>query len=120
MSLKSKKLKTPTIVNIYNFIRKTVYPSGEFVEDDFKTIIYQLEILKQYGLPATYALKYDALIDKRFSDLIKESIDEYDEVGVWLEIDKQLAEKAGVKWKGKTPVDDHVNIGYSLGYSKED
>ncbi|MDU1566973.1 MAG: FN3 associated domain-containing protein [Clostridium sp.] len=120
MSLTSKKLKTPTIVNIYNFIRKTVYPSGEFVEDDFKTIIYQLEILKQYGLPATYALKYDALIDKRFSDLIKESIDEYDEVGVWWEIDKQLAEKAGVKWKGKTPVDDHVNIGYSLGYSKED
>lgn len=120
MSLTSKNLKMPTIVNIYNFIRKTVYPSGEFVEDDFKTIIYQLEILKQYGLPATYALKYDALIDKRFSNLIKESIDEYDEVGVWWEIDKQLAEKAGVKWKGKTPVDDHVNIGYSLGYSKED
>lgn len=120
MSLTSKNLNMPTIVNIYNFIRKTVYPSGEFVEDDFKTIIYQLEILKQYGLPATYALKYDALIDKRFSNLIKESIDEYDEVGVWWEIDKQLAEKAGVKWKGKTPVDDHVNIGYSLGYSKED
>lgn len=119
MSLTSKKLKTPTIVNIYNFIRKTVYPSGEFIEDDFKTIIYQLEILKQYGLPATYALKYDALIDKRFSDLIKESIDEYDEVGVWWEIDKQLATKAGVKWKGQTPVDDHVNKGYSLGYSKE-
>lgn len=120
MDLISKKIKTPAIVNIYNFIRKTVYPSGEFVEDDLKTVLYQLEILKQYNLPATYALKYDALIDKRFSELIKEYVDDYDEVGVWWEIDKQLAEKAGVKWKGKTPVDDHVNIGYSLGYSKED
>lgn len=114
------KTKAPSIVNIYNFIRKTVYPSGEFVQDDFQTIVYQLEILKQYGLPATYALKYDALIDKRFSDLIKNSIDEYDEVGVWWEIDEQLAKKSGVRWKGTTPVDDHVNIGYSLGYSKED
>ncbi len=114
------EIKAPTIVNIYNFIRKTVYPSGEFVYDDFKTIIHQLEILKEYGLPATYALKYDALIDERFSNLIKESIDDYDEVGIWWEIDKQLAEKSGVKWKGNTPVDDHVNIGYSLGYSRED
>ncbi|MDV4150719.1 chitobiase/beta-hexosaminidase C-terminal domain-containing protein [Clostridium sp. AL.422] len=120
MDLTSKNLNTPTIVNIYNFIRKTVYPSGEFVEDDLKTVLYQLEILKQYGLPATYALKYDALMDKRYSELIKEYVDDYDEVGVWWEVDKQLAEKAGVKWKGKTPVDDHVNIGYSLGYSKED
>ncbi|GAB6168302.1 hypothetical protein JCM1393_07620 [Clostridium carnis] len=59
-------------------------------------------------------------MDERYSNLIKNSIDEYDEVGVWWEIDKNLAEKAGVKWRGETPVDDHVNIGYSLGYSKED
>lgn len=117
---KSKLEDTPTIVNIYNFIRKTVYPSGEFVQDDFDTVVYQMEILKQYGLPATYALKYDALIDEKFSKLILENIDEYDEVGVWWEIDKQLAEKSGVKWKGKTPVDDHVDIGYSLGYKPEE
>ena len=30
------KVKSPTIINIYNFIRKTVYPSGEFVQDDFE------------------------------------------------------------------------------------
>lgn len=73
--------ETPTIVNIYNFIRKTVYPSGEFVQDDFDTVVYQIEILKQYGLPSTYALKYDVLMDNRFSNLIIENIDEYDEAG---------------------------------------
>ncbi|MGL4572438.1 MAG: chitobiase/beta-hexosaminidase C-terminal domain-containing protein [Clostridium sp.] len=117
---KVRNKRAPAIVNIYNFIRKTVYPSGEFVQDDFDTVMYQMEILKQYGLPATYALKYDALIDERFSNLIKNNIDEYDEVAAWWEIDENLAFKANVKWKGNTPVDDHVNIGYSLGYSKED
>lgn len=111
---------SPRIVNIYNFIRKTVYPSGEFIQDDLDTVLYQIEILKRYGLPATYALKYDALMDSRFSNLIKENIDEFDEVAAWFEVDETLAKKANVKWKGKTPVDDHVNIGYSLGYSKED
>ncbi|MEG1287386.1 MAG: hypothetical protein RSD13_04975, partial [Clostridium sp.] len=67
--------ETPAIVNIYNFIRKTVYPSGEFVQDDFDTVAYQMEILKQYGLPGTYALKYDALMDIRFSKLIIENVD---------------------------------------------
>lgn len=109
-----------TIVNIYNFIRKTVYPSGEFVEDDFQTVIQEIELIKQYGFPATYALKHDALIDQRFSGIIKESIDEYDEVGAWWEITEELATRAGVKWKGETPIDDHVDKGYSLGYSKED
>ena len=111
---------SPRIVNIYNFIRKTVYPSGEFIQDDLDTVLYQIEILKRYGLPATYALKYDALMDSRFTNLIKENIDEFDEVAAWFEVDETLANKANVKWKGKTPVDDHVNIGYSLGYSKED
>lgn len=112
--------RAPTIVNIYNFIRKTVYPSGEFVKDDFDTVLYQMETLKRYNLPATYALKYDALMDEKYSNLIKENIDDYDEVAVWWEIDETLAKKSNVEWKGKTPVDDHVNIGYSLGYKPED
>lgn len=115
-----RKKKNPAVINIYNFIRKTVYPSGEFIQDDFETVLYQIETINQYGLPATYALKYDALMDSRYSNLIKENLNEYDEVGAWWEIDKQLAEKAGVTWKGKTPVDDHVNIGYSLGYEPEE
>ena len=115
-----KKKNNITIVNIYNFIRKTVYPSGEFVEDDFQTVVREIELIKQYGFPATYALKHDALMDERFVNLIKESIDEYDEVGAWFEITEELAKKAGVKWKGETPIDDHVHRGYSLGYSPED
>lgn len=120
IKFEGKKNNNLTIVNIYNFIRKTVYPSGEFVEDDFQTVVQEIELIKQYGFPATYALKHDALMDERFTNLIKSSLDEYDEVGAWWEITEELARRAGVKWKGKTPIDDHVHIGYSLGYSPED
>ena len=106
-----KKKNNITIVNIYNFIRKTVYPSGEFVEDDFQTVVREIELIKQYGFPATYALKHDALMDERFVNLIKESIDEYDEVGAWFEITEELAKKAGVKWKVETPIYYHVHSG---------
>lgn len=115
-----KRKDNLTIVNIYNFIRKTVYPSGEFVKDDFQTVVKEIELIKQYGFPATYALKHDALMDSRFTDLIKESIDEYDEVGAWWEVTEELATKSGVVWKGETPIDDHVDKGYSLGYTPED
>lgn len=120
IKFEKKKKNNLTIVNIYNFIRKTVYPSGEFVQDDFQTVVQEIELIKQYGFPATYALKHDALMDERFVNLIKESIDEYDEVGAWWEITEELANKAGVIWKGETPIDDHVDKGYSLGYSPED
>ena len=120
IKFEKNKKNNITIVNIYNFIRKTVYPSGEFVEDDFQTVVKEIELIKQYGFPATYALKYDALMDDRFVRLLKESLDEYDEVGAWFEVTEDLAKKAKINWKGNTPIDDHVNIGYSLGYTKEE
>lgn len=111
-----------TIVNIYNFIRKSIYADGEFVQEDFDTVKNQIEILKQYELPSTYAIKYDALMDQCYVDLIKQNIDEYDEVGVWWEITKDIADKANVKWKGKNSdkIDLNVKVGYSLAYTAEE
>lgn len=109
-----------TMVNIYNFIRKTVYPSGEYVEEELQTVLYEIEEVKKYGFPATYALKYDALMDENYTQLLKDNLDECDEIGCWWEIDQTLAEKASVKWKGQTVVDDHVNKGYSLAYTQEE
>ena len=108
------------IVNIYNFIRKTVYPSGQFVKEELETVLYEIEETKRYGFSATYALKYDALMDENYVALLKDNLDEFDEIACWWEIDESLASKASVKWKGETPVDDHVNKGYSLAYTKEE
>lgn len=113
-------MKHVAIVNIYNFIRKTVYPSGQFVKEELETVLYEIEETKRYGFPATYALKYDALMDENYVKLLKDNLDEFDEIACWWEIDESLASKASVKWKGETPVDDHVNKGYSLAYTKEE
>lgn len=112
--------KNIAIVNIYNFIRKTVYPSGEFVAEELETVLYEIEEVKRYGFPATYALKYDALMDENYIKLLNENLDENDEIGCWWEIDQTLANKAFVAWKGANVVDDHVNKGYSLAYTPEE
>ncbi|MGL4449956.1 MAG: chitobiase/beta-hexosaminidase C-terminal domain-containing protein [Sarcina sp.] len=108
------------IVNIYNFIRKTVYPSGIAAKEELDTVLYEIEEVKRQGFSGTYALKYDALMDERYVSLLKENLDEVDEIGFWFEVDESLAKKAGVRWKGSTPVDDHVNKGYSLAYNNEE
>lgn len=112
--------KNIALVNIYNFIRKTVYPSGEFVEEELETVLFEIEEVKRYGFPATYALKYDALMDENYVQLLQENLDEDDEIACWWEIDQTLAQKAGVVWRGEGVVDDHVNKGYSLSYTQEE
>lgn len=105
------------ITSVFNFIRRTVYPNGRLIQDDIDTVLYEIESVKQRNLKGTYALKYDALMEIKYIEIIKNNTDENDEIACWWEVDKSLAEKAGVKWKAQTPVDDTVNIGYSLAYT---
>lgn len=113
-------MKKQGLVNIYHFIRKSTYNDGIFIQEDFDTLKMEIDILKQYQLPATYALKYDAVMDERYAELIKSTIDEKDEVGAWWEITQEMAEKAGVHWKGCDVIDLHVKAGYSLAYLPEE
>lgn len=113
-------MKKQTLVNIYHFIRKSTYPDGVFTQEDFDTLKNEMLLLKQHQLPATYALKHDALIDERYIELIQSTVDEKDEVGAWWEITKEMANRADVVWKGKDVIDLHVKAGYSLAYSPDE
>lgn len=113
-------MKKQAVVNIYHFIRKSTYEDGIFTEEDFDTLKCEMDILKQHQLPATYALKYDALLDEQYTKLIKSMIDENDEVAAWWEITQEMAEKAGVQWKGRDVIDLNVKAGYSLAYLPEE
>ena len=66
-----KKMKKTVIVNIYNFIRMSHIEPSVFIQDDFETVKNQITLIRQYGFPATYALKYDALTDSRYQELLK-------------------------------------------------
>ena len=89
------KASGPRIVNIYNFVRNSDYRVPNSEEVLYETTRQQIELIKQAGLPATWALQYDALINPRYQKLFKEQLGPKDEIAAWWEIPQPLAEKAG-------------------------
>ena len=116
-------MKKTVIVNIYNFIRRSHVEPSEFILDDFETIRNQLVLMKQYGLPGTYALKYDALMDPHYQALLRDYLDENDEISAWWEIPSELCQRAGIRFNDShndEEFDDRVDSAYSLGYTPEE
>lgn len=109
----------PRIVNIYNFIRNSDFrlPDSEAVL--FDCTRRQIELLKRSGLPATWALQYDALMNPRYQQLLKTELGTNDEIAAWWEIPQALAEKAGLPWRGQHAWDPVANVGFSPGYPPE-
>ena len=110
-------------VNIYNFIRMSHTEPTRFIQDDFDTIREQIITVKQYGFPGTYALKHDALMEPRYQELLKQYLDDGDELSAWWEITRELCERSGVRFRENIPgeeYDDRVDSAYSIGYSPEE
>ncbi len=111
------------IVNIYNFIRMSNSEPSRFIQDDFDAIRNELIHVKQHGFPGTYALKYDALMEPRYQDLLREYLDENDEISAWWEISEPLCRRAGIAFhdtRNEEKYDDRLGSAYSLGYSPEE
>ena len=110
-------------VNIYNFIRMSHTEPSRFIWDDFETLRQEIITVKQYGFPGTYALKYDALMEPRYQALLREWLDEGDEIGAWWEITRELCQRSGVAFRDSAReecYDDRVNSAYSIGYTPEE
>src|SRR5487761_1940325 len=112
--------REPRIVTIYNFVRNSDYrvPNSENVL--YETTRQQIQLLKPTGLPATWALQYDALINPGYQKLFKEQLGAHDEIAAWWEIPQPLAEKAGLKWRGEHEWDSKANVGFSPGYTPDE
>lgn len=111
------------IVNIYNFLRMSHTEPSRFIPDDFDTIRRELILVKQYGFPGTYALKYDALMEPRYQALLKEYLDENDELSAWWEITQPLCRRAGVAFRTHAwseEYDDRVDSAYCVGYTPQE
>ena len=108
----------PKIVNIVNFIRD-IEPRDSNITKDvlYQTVVNQIRLMKQYHLGGTFLLQYDALIDKRYQELLKTLPENEFEIGGWWELPQQLIEKAGIKWRGKYAWDWHSDVGFSVGYT---
>lgn len=107
----------PRIVTVYNFVR-----NSDFRVPNSRGFLYEatreeIRLMKEANLPATWALEYDALINPRYQKLFKEQLGAKHEIAGWLEIPQPLAEKAGLKWRGRHEWDPTANVGFSPGYT---
>jgi hypothetical protein len=119
-SLRAAEKNSLRIVNIYNFIRNSDFRLENSEDILFGCTQRQIELLKSYNLPATWALQYDALINPRYQKLLKEQLGTDDEIAMWWEIPRPLAEKAGLKWRGRHDWDPEAHVGFSPGYPPEE
>lgn len=117
-TLQLEHTSQPRIVNIYNFVRNSDYRVADSEAVLFETTRKQIELIEPTGLPATWALQYDALINPRYQKLFKEQLGTNDEIAAWWEIPRPLVEKAGLKWRGHDHEwDSTANVGFSPGYT---
>lgn len=116
--VKSQPSGSPRIVNIVNFIRQLEPRDAAITEDVLlETVRSQINLFSRYNLPASYLLQYDALINLRYQQLLKEHLNPGSEIGAWWEITQPHVEAAGLKWRGRYPWDWHANVGFSTGYT---
>ena len=94
------------IVNIVNFIRG-VEPRNS--RDLIKPLVEQIALLKKHGLKGTFLVQYDALIDSRFTDILKQLESNQFELGIWYEIVEPQVQSVGLKWRGRFPWDWHTD-----------
>ncbi|HEY4537337.1 MAG TPA: chitobiase/beta-hexosaminidase C-terminal domain-containing protein [Erysipelothrix sp.] len=117
-------MKNIAIANVYNFVRVSHVEPSRFIQDDYETIKQQIIANKQYKIPGSYALKYDAVLDPKYQALFKTYLDENDEISAWWEITEILCEKAGVEFpknhQDEEMFDERVDSAYSIGYAPED
>jgi hypothetical protein len=107
----------PRIVNIYNFVRDNDFRMAHSEAVLYEATAEQIRLLKRAGLPATFALQYDALMDTNYQKLFKAEMPGNCEIGAWWEIPQALAEKAGLKWRGDHEWDPRANMGFSPAYT---
>jgi len=116
----ARNAAAPRIVNIYNFARNSDSRLPDSEQVLFEATRRQIQLIKEANLPATWALQYDALINPRYQTLLQGQLGTNDEIAAWWEIPRPLAEKAGLKWRGRFDWDWAANVGFSPGYTPEE
>ena len=121
LTTEAREKEVPRIVNFVNFIRE-LEPRDENITPQvlFETVKSEADAIHQYGFKGTWLLQYDALIDSRYQDMMKEEMSHGCEVGGWWEITQPHVEAAGYKWRGRFPWDWHADKGFAVGYTPEE
>ncbi len=83
----------------------------------------QLDTISNLGLRASFAIRYDALADSRYTDLLKTYTTKFPNLifpSGMIEIVPQLAQDAGVEYKGNETNWYHAQYAFTVGYEMTD
>lgn len=111
---------SPRLLNIIHFVRQTDFRVENSDKLMYETVCEQLRLINRYHLPATFLLEYDALVNPAYQKLLKDSLNEWSEIGAWWEITQPHAEAAGVRWRGRHSWDYTADVAFSVGYTREE
>lgn len=100
-------------ITIVNPLRISVYSSD--AKGSLKSQYFQVQ---KRGLPATWLLNYDVILDSGVAEVVK-SMDKSQELGLFLEITPIFAQEAGVNYN-KTDSWHRANSVFLSGYTQED
>lgn len=111
--------KAVRCINVVNFIRG-VEPRGPV--DLFLPVRKQMELVKRYGLPATWLLQYDSLCLGPFVEFLKREMPPTHEAGLWFEMNELHCKAAGVEWRGRPGYewDWQPSVAFSIGYTVDE
>ena len=106
-------------INIMNFIRAEE-PREKM--DLFLPVKEQMASIREHGLPATWLLQYDAIVEGPFAEFLKAEMPVDHEVGIWFEINRKICDDAGIAWRGRPDWewDYHVPVAYAIGYTPDE
>ncbi len=90
-------------VNIINFVRGCE-PRDETV-DLYTPVVEEIRLNKKYGYRNTFLLQYDAMRRTDMKELFLREKDDAMEIGIWMEMGRELVEKAGITWRGREGYD---------------
>ena len=107
------------IVNIVNFIRSEEEyrtPKHKMIE----TLQNQVSLITEYKFPATFLFQHDAFTKQEWVDMIPRT--DYIEIGMWLELNRSLIERAGCIWRGapEHTWEYYSHIDLMCGYTPEE
>lgn len=102
----------------FTFLR-TKDPRPEYVEH-VQQYREQVRLRDKYNVPFTCLMTYDAMRDEEMSSLVKADMNDKTDVGIWLELCREVVEKAGIKWRGKGEWEWTVEPGFLMAYTKDE
>ena len=98
---------------------RTKDPRPEYAEHIIQ-YVEQVKLRNKYKTPLTCLMTYDAMCDEKMVGLVKADMNEQTDVGLWMELCKDVVENVGIVWRGLKDWEWTVEPGFLMAYDKEE